>query len=284
MEDRWSAWTKDGLVKNPAPPKMTVINFSGGVQSTALVYMLLDGFLKAQSPVLVLNADPGMEMSGTKNTVREVFARCHAAGIPAYTAPGPNLYEHLLDTSQARLDNPPYFVAKEKGKRGRLRQKCTREFKIRPMDRAIRKEMRKRGIKLGMGVVEKWIGFPVDERHRFSLPSQQYIRFAFPLAHMGMTKQDVRQWLQDRGYPIPVRSVCAGCFAHAPADFCRMRTEDPAAFAKAVAVDKAVRHHPAMGAKYPVFVSDSLQPLEDLVETDDADRTELSCDSGYCFL
>lgn len=288
-------WFKDGPVKDSecAPPRLLVINFSGGVQSTALVHMVLRGEIElpiARENVVVLTADPGMEMTSSYETVREVQALCNAAGLRAYTVDGPDLYEDLTrDPPADRLDNPPYFVTKAQGERpGRLRQKCTRHYKIRPMNRAVREELRSRGISMRgdntRGIVEKWIGFPLDEVKRFSLPESEYERFKFPLADLRLNKSDVKAWLEREGLPVPGRSVCAACFANTPAFFCRMKDNDPEAWAKAVAVDKAIRKHPGMGANGRVYVSETLRPLEDLVGSEDADRDELSCDSGYCFL
>lgn len=288
-------WFKEGPVKDAAcaPPRLLVINFSGGVQSTALVYMVLRGELPlpvSLSNVVVLTADPGMEMTGTYETVRQVQAACEEAGVRAYTVEGPSLYEDLTrDPAPTRLDNPPYFVRKGSGEKpGRLRQKCTRQYKIRPMNRAVRDELRLRGIPVrgprAHGVVEKWIGFPLDEVHRFSMPDNDYERFKFPLADLRMTKADVKSWLEKQGLPVPGRSVCAACFANTPAFFCRMKDNDPEAWAKAVAVDTAVRRHPAMAGMGAIFVSDTMRPLASIVGSDDADRDELSCDTGYCFL
>lgn len=285
----------DNLVPRSSlpPPLLTVLNYSGGQQSTAILWMVLLGEIERPSEFVVLNADPGMENSGSYAHVRAMMRRCQEAGIAAETVDGPNLYEDLVQVRQHhRIDNPPFYTTKPDGKRGRLRQKCTKHYKIAPMDRAIRRILHEKfGISLttkslGLGVVEKWIGFSHDEHRRVSLPSQRYVRFRWPLMEMGMTKADVRQFFIDRSLEVPPRSVCNACFANGLDTFKEMHADRPDDWAQAVAVDEAVRDLSHCGVDNPVFVSSSCVPLAELAERGfdvGADTDELSCDSGYCF-
>lgn len=277
-------------------PQLTVINYSGGKQSSALVWMVLNGDLPRPKNLVVLNADPGMENSLTYEYHKTIFEACEAQGIPAYTVKGPNLYQDLVGlsaTDKTRFDNPPYWTKSPEGKKGRLRQKCTGIYKIAPMDREIRRILEKQfGIsqrrkRVPQGIVEKWIGFPTNEAHRIKPPSQKYIYFRYPLIELGMDSSDVVNYFIDKALPIPPRSVCNACFANGLSTFQEMYKNRPKDWEQAVTVDRAVRSLTQIGIKEEVFVSSALKSLEALA-TDgfnvEADGDQYSCDSGYCFL
>lgn len=281
----------------PGEPLLTVLNFSGGKQSSALLWMVLRGEIRAPKHFVVLTADPGMENSDTYEYVRDMQQRCAEAGIGAVTVPGPNLYEDLvtLRTRKTdRLDQPPYWTKSGDGSEGRLQQKCTREYKIRPMDRYVRRLLRER-FSLGersqppQGCVEKWIGFAYDEQARIKLPSAGYQTFAFPLVERRMDREAVEAYFRDHALPVPPRSVCNACFANGLDHLQRMYRERPDDWQKAVEVDEAVRDLSQIGIRDRVFVSATRVPLRELArrgfDVSDVrkDADAYSCDSGYCF-
>jgi hypothetical protein len=285
-----------------APPEgqrlLTVLNFSGGTGSACILHMLLLDQIERPKDLLVLTADPGMEDERTYRYIHEMFERCAKAGIEARVAQGPNLYHDLVTAAErgaTRLDNPPLWVKKPKGGVGQLVQKCTKEYKIRPMDQAIRAWLHEhKGIhpRAGhlRGYVLKWIGMTYDELHRVSQPAQKYQVFGYPLIDRKMTKQDVQAWYVEHGLASPPRSVCVACFANSPAHYVSMAKERPTDFAKAVAVDKAIRGlGPQIGATQgELYVSRTMLSLEELVlkaelDEDTHDDMQDACSSGYCF-
>lgn len=286
-----------GLFQDPHEPAlMTVLNYSGGKQSTALLWMILREEIPRPESFLVLNADPGMENSATYDHVEAMRERCAVAGLAFETVEGPNLYRDLVTLrarKASRTATPPYWTKDPKtGKRGRLNQQCTEYYKIRPMDRAMRRALEERtGInrksgKLPVGCVEKWLGFTYDEVSRVKPPPQQYVRFAYPLIDLGMTRAATEAYFAERGLELPPRSVCNACFANGPRTLKDMHDNRPEDWAQAVEVDEAIRDWTQIGIRRPVYVSDRLKPLQQLADEgfglgDDADGW--SCDSGYCF-
>jgi len=279
--------------------KLTVLNFSGGKQSSALLWMLIRGDLDRPENLVVLNADPGMENSRTYDYIDMMFDKCEKVGIEAYTVPGPNLYEDLIrlpETDKSRFDNPPYWTKANDGSVGRLRQKCTSVYKIAPMDKEIRRILDNRydiprdATNLGHGIVEKWIGFGYDEVDRVKPPSRKYIRFRYPLIEMEMSKQDVTDYYESNNLPIPDRSVCNACFANDLDTFEEMYEERPSDWEQAVKVDEAVRDLSQIGVHDEVYVSHAAKPLKVLADEDfdlndqEGELQQRSCDSGYCFI
>ena len=275
---------------------LTVLNYSGGVQSTAILELVLAGDIKVSlDKFLVMSADPGMEDSRTYAHMDRMRPRVLAAGITWITTREKNLYKDLINISvsgRTRMDNPPFWTKKKNGKLGQLSQKCTREYKIRPMDRAIRRHLLEtQGIAVRgrvPGYVEKWIGFGADEQHRVKEPSVKYQRFAYPLIERGLDRDAVNALYTARGWSRPPRSVCVACFANDSAFFEDMRVTRPGDFEKAVAVDEAFRAAaPQIGITEEVFVSRNLVPLRRLHQKEfsieDRAAEAASCDSGYCF-
>lgn len=173
-------------------------------------------------------------------------------------------------------------------------QKCTKHYKIAPMDRAIRAMLEKRyGIsrrskRLPRQCVRKWIGFAYDEVMRITQPRQHYIEFQYPLIDMKMTKADVEDYFARNSLELPPRSVCNACFANGLETLKDMRDNRPEDWKQAVEVDRSVRDLRRIGVESEVFVSQTLIPLDVLSANDFAvpgskDADKFSCDSGYCF-
>lgn len=292
---------------------VTCLSFSGGRQSTALLWMAILGHIHVDPDnFLVLNANPGMEDSRTMPHVEEMLRLARRVGFTAITVDGPNLYNDILalpESRRTRLDNPPYwtdlgiknkdqivlpgFEHPQERAFGKLTQKCTRYYKIEPMDRALRVYLEDRhGIprkskRLSAGCVEKWIGFGVSEVARIKPSKQKYIRFRYPLIEQ---RVDTVRFFDEIGKPMPPRSVCNACFANGLDHYRDMYESRPDDWAQAVAVDEAVRDWSQIGVKYPVYVSKTLTPLRELAANDfnlpgrENAENEFSCDSGYCFL
>lgn len=279
-------------------PILTTLSYSAGVQSHAILEMVLRGHIEKPDPFLVLNADPGMEDSRSYEFVAKAKKRCLEAGIDFITAEGPNLYEDLCDLGRglwvdSRIDNPPYWTKnKETGKIGRMRQTCTPAYKITPMRRALRLYLNdKFGISLvtkRLPLVETWIGFALDESSRCSESDVKYIELSFPLIEQGMDRFKVEGYYLQHGIEKPPRSVCVACFANGLSHFEDMYMNRPDDWDKAVAVDEAVRDMSQVGIKDEVYVSSTCVPLKDLpgmrFKKQDADYREHRCNSGACFL
>jgi hypothetical protein len=181
-------------------------------------------------------------------------------------------------------DDPEVF--EEVG--GLLRRQCTREYKIEPAER----ELRRRGFG-GRGEravrVEQWIGISLDEVERMKPSRRPWIETRWPLVELRMTRADCVRWFRRR-YPRRklVSSSCVGCPYHSDAHWRRLRY-NRAEWAEAVEVDRAVRHLPSLRGS--AFLHRSCKPLEEVDLATSEDRGQLGllgaedfsveCD-GYC--
>lgn len=283
-------------------PKLIVLSFSGGKQSSALLWGVIKGLIPVdKSKFVVINADPGMENSFTYLYVSMMEKECTKANIPFYRVSNGNLYQDIINlssTNKHRIDNPPYWTKnKQTGKKGRLRQSCTTKYKIIPIDRKIRELLDERyGIsvkakRIGNDIVEKWIGFTYDEVQRIKPSLTKYAYFTYPLIDLKWDRNSVIKFFKDNSLPIPPRSVCNACFANGLSTFKEMFDNRPNDWEQAIRVDNSIRDWSQIKIRDEVYVSSTLIPLKNLPDMNfdvsqvNTDLEEdYSCDSGYCFV
>ncbi len=260
---------------NGREPDLVVLNLGAGRQSVALLAMACEGLIP--KPDLVIHADTGDERKLTILYVEQVVRpACAAAGIPFLVVSNGNIREDTLRSVRegTRIANAPYFVDKGNGKRGKLNRLCTSEYKIVPIERAIRERL---GIAPGLRVhtkahpyhVEQWIGIASEESRRANgnrIPCRHKVpggkvrtpkvgtcdehptgrphpwsTLRYPLIELGMSTQDCIDIIRDLGWPIPVKSACIGCPFRSDASWARMKATDPQAWAEAVDFDEKLR-------------------------------------------
>ena len=256
-------------------PDLVVLNLGAGRQSVALLAMACEGLIP--KPDLVIHADTGHERKQTYAYMEQVVRpRCEAAGIPLLVVSNGNIREDTLRSvrSGTRIANAPYFVDKGNGKRGKLNRLCTSEYKIIPIERAIREHL---GIGEGLRVhtkahpyhVEQWIGIASEESRRAKgnrIPCRHKVSggkvrtpkvgkcdehptgrphpwstLRYPLLELDLTTDDCVQIIEDLGWPVPVKSACVGCPFRSNASWARMKRDDPASFADAIDFDERLR-------------------------------------------
>jgi len=282
-------------------PLLTVLSFSGGKQSSALLWMVILGILQKPDNFVVLNANPGMENSKTYEYIDKMENECKENGIDFYRVSGGNLYEDMVqlkDTNKIRFDTPAYFVKnKIDGSEGKLKQGCTQIYKIAPMDRKVREILderfgiSKKSTRLGTNIIETWIGFTYSEVERVKPAPQKYKYFRYPLIEMKMNNDNVINFFLENNLEIPPRSVCNACFANGLDYLKEMYYNRPDDWKQAVSVDESVRDWSQIGVRGDVFISNTYMPLNELAELDfdvsDKKKNkekDYSCDSGYCFI
>lgn len=276
-------------------PDLQYLAYSGGAQSHALLMMVLRGEIARPEDFIVINADPGMEDQRSYGFVARAKAACAKVGIPFVTAEGPNLYKdglNLKAEQRTRWDNPPLFCRNDKGKEGRMSQRCTKYYKVEPMRRALRRYMLER---YGVPVrgrpfpVKVWIGFAADEQDRVKgfNKGPKYISARFPLIEQGLDRAAIESWYGSNAIPKPPRSVCLACPANGIRYYEAMAYERPDDFERACRFDDAIRDLSQIGMKNPCYVSPALVSLREMEERDftsDEKLAKFRCNSGVCFI
>lgn len=250
-----------------------VISLGAGVQSTTLLRMADAGEFD-RTPDLAIFADTGAEPKAVYEHL-ELLER--EVDIPIVRIMHSNLGQDARAGKNSTGNDfvgIPFHTRNQQGRPMLGRRQCTREYKIAP----VRRELRKRGYTS----VEMWLGISFDEVQRMKPADVKWVEHRWPLIDRHMSRSDCKRWLAEHGHPEPPRSACTFCPLHNRDDWRRLRDEAPEDFADAVDFERTIRNHPRFG---DVFLHGSLVPLDQVDLTTEEDRGQLNFDAeceGFC--
>lgn len=259
-----------------------VLNLGAGTQSSVLLVMADRGDIE---PVDVA------VFADTQAEPREVYD--HLAWLekqvktPVVRVTQGNLEKDSIDFRQKadrRHSSIPLFVLNQDGTHGMVRRQCTYEYKIRPIERYIRRTLLnlkpRQRFPVGATVTQVY-GISFDERHRAKNGNgdPKWMRRSYPLVDMRLNRWQVielaEKWFPGRTFP---RSACVFCPFHSDAEWLRIKRDTPAEWDRVVNFDRAIRQRGTGGthrlhlAGTP-FIHDSRRPIELVDLRSDDERT-----------
>lgn len=265
------------------------ISFSGGKSSLWIIAAMLNGVIPRPKHVAVFFADTGLEHSWTYEAVAFAEKLCAANGILFVRCRQKELLgPALLDLrNRTRADHPPFYIKKGNGG-GRAMHRCTRQYKVAPMRRAVAVWLKHISRKKR---VVKLVGFAADEAHRATkaVGKQDVLweRLEFPAIRLRRTRElqkaDLIAWY---GW-APDFSMCTICPFKTPA---RWRATPPEQLPVVYEIDEAIRDSSSVGLdEGEAYLSNRLVPVRELIEGGDPDpdgasAEDAGCDAGHCFL
>lgn len=226
-----------------------ILNLGAGTQSSVVYLMMCRGELPRAEVAI---------FSDTQSEQEEVYPHLDwlralpESTIPIVQVTAGNLREDALEFMQQRKSSDgkryasmPLYVLNPDGSKGQLNRQCTKEYKVIPIERYIRRTV------LGMAhgqrvpadvVVEQVFGISFDERSRMRRPNHKWCAFDYPLVDMKMRRQQVIEWAE-RNYPghIFPRSACVECPYLSNRELRRMRDDHPIDWAKRLQFDVQIR-------------------------------------------
>lgn len=272
----------DGLSRPLENPRLRVLSLGYGVQSSTLAFMSARGDIEPFD--CAVNAD----MDDSEPAAVAAYAVYVNAQLPfpVYRVSKGSLKDSITMASQwsdGRFVAVPFFTAAG----GMGRRQCTKEFKVEPIEREVRRLIglgyRQRGPK--HPVVETSIGISTDEIARMKDSRKTYIQHRWPLIEARMSRRDCEQWLTERQYRMPPKSACVFCPYRSNAGWRDLRDNAPVDFAEAVRIDALIRSRGTMkGMSSAQFVHRDLVPL-DAVDLDKPEDPTLGFDNeceGMC--
>ena len=264
---------------SPNSVNLKVISLGLGVQSTAMYMMSSLGYIERADHAVF--ADPGAELPMTYEILEYLkdWGK-YNNGIPIHVNAEKNLYKDLLNQTNStgqRFASIPAFS--ENG--GMIRRQCTKEYKIDPVIKEIRKlyglKPRKR-----MPMTQVWLGISMDEIERMKVSQLPRIEYYYPLIEERMSRSECISFFKDRNFPVPPKSSCVFCPYHSNKNWKELKEKLPDEFAKAVKIDEAIRDSSKKGDKEPIYLHRSCTPLE---RVDFGDQLEMfMCEEGFCGL
>jgi hypothetical protein len=196
-----------------------VLSFGGGVNSVALMVLLLDDGAPLDEVVF---ADTGAEVPETYEYVelaRELLAR---RGIPLTVVRkgGGDLYE----TCQRRRVIP-----------SAVWRWSTRDFKVRPIHTYYRSLKRP---------IVQYVAIAFDELERVKDSRVDYVQNVYPLVDRRISRQRCIEIIEGAGLPPAVKSGCFFCPFNTLPRWEWLASAHPDLFAKAVELEEGSKHFP----------------------------------------
>jgi len=277
---------------------LKVLSLGAGVQSSTLLLMALKGEL--ERPDCAVFADTGWEPKAVYEHLERLKAECERNGFHLHLVSQgclPTDLKHHINNWQdesrwAWEGQPPFSVIDRTPKPGmpaddgggRLWRHCTREYKIKPIHRHIRRML---GFKKGQRmpkepVVERWYGISIDECQRMRDSREKWAQNRYPLIDAGMDRNNCKKWLERNGWGEVPRSSCVGCPYHSNAYWRRMKKYMPDEWADAVAFDKELRKQQYPGVTGKVYIHRDMVPLDEVDLSTDRDRGQLDLFGEEC--
>lgn len=252
---------------------LRILSLGAGVQSTTLALLAAHGEIAA--PHCAIFADTGWE----PKAVYEHLAWLQSPNVlpfPVHIVSAGNLRTDTLrrsNTTGGRFAAVPWFMLMPNGKAAMGRRQCTKEYKLRPVQRKVVELLGGKRPKAGATML---IGISKDEAARAKPSQVQYIVNTFPLLDLGMSRRDCKTWLAARGYSAP-RSACTGCPFLSDAE---RRLQTPEDVSDNIFVDAAIRKQP--GFRGQQFMHRSMKPLDQVDLSTAEERGQLNMFNNEC--
>lgn len=270
--------------------KLRVLSLGAGVQSTTVALMAARGLITPM-PDCAIFADTGAEPAAVYDHLLWLMSD-GVLPFPVHMVSAGNLRDRILSAvgktgSDGQYIAPPFFTANLNGTVGMITRQCTANFKIKPIEKKVRDllglEPRQWWPKATC--VEMWIGISTDEAGRMKPAHRVTIANRWPLIEQRMSRWDCLRWLDKNGFNKPPKSSCTFCPFRSNESWRNLRDNDPAGWADAVAVDKAVRNgllRTGYDTRF-LYVHRDRVPLEsvDLSRGDTVDMFQNEC-GGNC--
>lgn len=265
----------------------TYLSLGWGVQSFAIAAMVALGDLPPITAAI--HADTLHESEHTYAFAARWTEWLEKHGVSVVTVQPPAPAQLFSPTKTGNINVfMPVYVDKGDGKRpAQLPRQCTERWKIQPLRNWIRPHLEKREV----GTM--WLGISTDEVQRAKASRVKYLKYAFPLLDLDMSRNDCVEYLQLHGLEVPPKSACYQCPFHSPTAWGAIKRENGGDWKAAVDLDTQLREREGLARfRRGAYLHSSGKPLAQAVtipedfghEQGTFDLDNAACDSGHCFL
>lgn len=254
-----------------------ILSLGAGVQSTTMALMAAHGEV-GPMPDCAIFADTKWEPAAVYEHLKWLTSG-NMLPFPVHIVSAGNIRSDILtrsNTTGQRFAAVPWYIRKPDGDDAMGRRQCTKEYKIRPIQRKVVELLNGRP----KGGAEVWVGISTDEGVRARQSRVQYIVNRWPLLEARMNRNDCLRWLERKGYPEPPKSSCIGCPFHSNAHWRALRDETPGEWDDAILVDEAIRTQSGMRGEQ--FMHPNMLPLGDVDLSTAEDRGQLNLFINEC--
>lgn len=261
-----------------------MISLGAGIQSTTMLLMACRGEITPK-PRYAIFADTGWEPKAVYKHLEWLEQEAKNYGITIVRVSNGHIVEDVrkyIKGEKKRIASIPFYLQDGginiPGTEGRAWRQCTQEYKLRPVQKEIRRLMKQENA----DVAVVWIGISWDEIQRMKPSREAGIKNRHPLIEKQMDRLDCVQWLKNTGYPVPPKSSCIGCPFHDNTMWLDMKRNQPDEWEQAVEFDRMIRKLPRFKKK--AYLHRSCKPLDEVDLNEDQGELDLfgnECE-GYC--
>jgi hypothetical protein len=261
-------------------PSLRYLSLGAGRQSTAL-YLLAAAERRwgDEGPSVAIFADTQDEPASVYAHLDRLHAAFgHIVPIVRVTA------GRLSDIGLKRFVSPPLYIAGRDQQASIARRQCTKEYKIAPIEREVRKMLGyAKGHRIKRGVhAESWLGISTDEASRMKDARTPWVRNRYPLAmELRWSSLDCERYNTKMGFSA-AKSACVFCPYTNDERWREMKQQRPDEFAQAVQFDEAVRARQVGKFAGRLYVHRSLLPLATVDFTNAEDRGQINMFENEC--
>lgn len=273
-----------------SPDRLRMISYGGGVQSSAMIVLAVQGKIDAQHAVFA-NVGDDSEHPASLDYVRNVMQPWAAShGFPVHEVQRIKR-DGNVETLWGRMmreDSRSITIPMRLDRTGApASRSCTADFKI----AVISKWLRANGAtKENPAIVN--IGISVDEIERAGRGKDgPYERRAYPLLDLGLNRSDCANVIAAAGLPVPPKSSCFFCPFHRVPVWAEMRRDEPELFEKAAHLERTINERRAMLGRDPIYLTRFSKPITEAISEaqptlfdDMTGIGETGCDEGVCFV
>jgi hypothetical protein len=197
---------------------LKVLSLGAGIQSTALYHMI--------DYDAVFFADTGNEPKNVMKHVENLQIDAKRRKIPFFVVKeksGLSL-EQSIRSGRYKFVPIPVFIVAEDGSKSMLRRQCTNQFKVAPVNLAVRQWLQSLSmatarndgqVRVNKSVkIEMHFGISADEAHRQAPSRTGWQVNRYPLVENNYTREDCIAWLTETGFEVPPKSSCIFCPFH----------------------------------------------------------------------
>ena len=258
--------------------QLEVLSYGGGVQSTAIILMAIDGVI--DRPDMVVFADTGSELPSTYETVGAIHALCDDAGIRfeivenAFGGETPGTYDlhewYLMHQRLPMVGQP----------------RCTFNFKIYPVRRFVKSLVDQ---SMPKPWANSWLGITTDEAHRARQSEILWMDSTYPLLALEMSRDDCARYISKHYPDLAVsKSGCFCCPYQSAKKWIKLKVEHPDLFAisRSMEIEAAKNgvKRGLWGARSIIAFDHDTRLTDFGFEMGQPLYEDFECDSGGCFL
>ena len=256
---------------------MQIISLGAGVQSSTMALMAVRGELTPM-PDAAIFADTQWEPKAVYEHLSWLEKQLP---FPVYRVTAGDIRKDNLSatnsTGQSFTSMPFYTTGKGMGRR-----QCTREYKIAPIRKQIRKLLDiqpRKHVPKGTQIFQ-WIGISTDESMRMKPSRDSWITHRWPLIENNISRNDCLEWFGKhfKGRKL-TKSACIGCPFHDDRTWLEMSKQDPSSWADALEFDEIIRQNKEGVLQY---IHPSRKPLSEVGLVVDKSRGQIDLFNGEC--